>query len=64
LGWSSGCSDKLQILTWESWFAKPRADYQLQAIRTACWFPTVATLVSTSGPSSVMAIVCSEWELG
>lgn len=62
--WSSGCSDKLRIVTRELYFAKPRADYQLQVITTACCCPTGATLVSTSGPTSVMAIVCSEWALG
>src|SRR5687768_15457074 len=62
--WGSGCGDKLRIVTREPGFAKLRADYQLQVITTASCRPTGTTLVSTSGPSSVMAIVCSEWALG
>src|SRR5687767_11041347 len=61
--WSSGSSDKLRIVTWESCFAKPRCDYKLQIITTD-FDCSAATLVSTSGPSSVIAMVCSEWALG
>src|SRR6185295_3110195 len=52
-------ADKLRIVTWPQNFAKPRCAYQLQAARLASRGLSLPTRVNTSGPCSVMAIVCS-----
>src|SRR5262245_37621574 len=62
--WNFASADKLRIITCPFSFAKPPYGYQLTAARPEGKSLVEATLVSTSGPSSVMAMVCSAWALG
>jgi len=58
------CTDKLQIVARHKRFAKASS---VLGLRLYCAFSAVfssVTLVSTSGPSSVMAMVCSTCTLG
>src|SRR6185436_479591 len=62
------CTDKLQMVTCPNGFAKPRWPLGLQTqvvvARSASEPFFAAILVSTSGPSSLIAMVCSVWALG
>ena len=62
------CTDKLQILTRVFAFAKQRWPLKLRPqtdVANTCRDGVFEPIrVRTSGPSSVIAMVCSEWALG